>query len=67
MANEGKRKITCREAIVHFNGQRLMGKAKQGMENKKRREKESNTVILCRRFHKQAGHVEQKQKKSPSI
>lgn len=39
---------------------RLRGKAKQGMENKKKREKESNTVILCWRLNKQAGHVEQK-------
>lgn len=39
-------------------GEVKKGKAKQGMENKEKREKESNTVILCWRLNKQAGHEE---------
>lgn len=55
------------DAVGHvFGGEncskrkRSEGKAKQGMEKKGEREKESNIVIVCWRSNKQAGHGEQK-------
>lgn len=46
-----------REKTKYGKRKRSKGKAKQGMENKEKRERESNTVILCWRLNKKARHV----------